>query len=185
MSNDNEEYDPKDPDNIKKVARAMRDSLRRPYQDFDLERFKESDFLSIDSDRGKTDAELIQEEIDRVNLLHIEPSIKKQAIEWLETKKQEKKDVKSIQINLDKKPATDLIRIIYALYQKGYFDNNTSLDEVMNQFGRFLGIDLKHHSSLLSQALDPKKSTLESNLKIFDTLKGVIEKRYKENLNKP
>jgi len=76
----------------------------------------------------------------------------------------------------------DLIRILNALYElrriqteKGQIPTKLSF---MQGAGAFFGVDLSDYDTHLSQAI--KEGKLESNLKIFEELKGVTQKIFTE-----
>jgi hypothetical protein len=98
MNENNKDYDPEDFDNIERVAEAMGDELNKknqlankPYHTFNIEKFKASIpyFLERKIRRKKTEAELLNEKIEWLKLQHFEPSIKKEAMDWLESKAKE------------------------------------------------------------------------------------------------
>lgn len=111
------------------------------------------------------------------------------AISWIGKKNQElSENAKpsnftslALKIN-DEKSSTDIIRMIYSLYKLNYFPN-TTLDTVMEQFGKFLTIDLRNHSAILSQALNVISK--EANVEIFDKMKKVIIDRIDKKLDLP
>jgi hypothetical protein len=72
---------------------------------------------------------------------------------------------------------TNLIRVLNALYELGYFEmangQKPSKEMFMKQAGDFFGVDLSKYDSDLSQALN--NTSLEANLKVFEQMKKVIQ----------
>jgi hypothetical protein len=88
-------------------------------------------------------------------------------------------------MNLKKGAKVDLIRIFVAMYDNGFFESETKqkvdLINVMKSLGDVLGMDLSDYQNNLSDAFNSK---IETNLKVFDTLKQAIQKRYNKRLEK-
>jgi len=88
-------------------------------------------------------------------------------------------------INLKKGAKIDLIRVIVAMYDNGFFEDETKqkvdLINVMKTLGDVLGVDLSDYDNSLSTGF---LSKIETNLKVFNDLKQAIQKRYNKRLEK-
>jgi hypothetical protein len=88
-------------------------------------------------------------------------------------------------VNLKKGVKVDLIRVIVAMYDNGFFEGETKqkvdLINVMNTLGDVLGVDLSDYKNSLSTGF---QSSIEKNLKVFEDLKQPIQKRYNKRMEK-
>jgi len=79
----------------------------------------------------------------------------------------------------------DFIRILNALHSLHIIEDKNGMrltkQQFMESFGNLVGIDLSKYDTDLSQAL--KNGTIESNLKIFDTLAQITKKQYNQKLD--
>jgi hypothetical protein len=109
----------------------------------------------------------------------------KEQLSILKGKPLKKESYYKSKIKLKQGAKVDLIRIIVAMYDNGFFESETKqkvdLINVMKSLGDVLGMDLSDYQNNLSDAFNSK---IETNLKVFDTLKQAIQKRYNKRLEK-
>ena len=78
----------------------------------------------------------------------------------------------------------DLVRVLVALNDCRMFETEDGLapnqESLMQEFGKFLNIDLSNHNTILSNSLDQK---LETNLKIFEDMKKKLQNRHSKKEN--
>lgn len=79
----------------------------------------------------------------------------------------------------------ELIRVIIALYDLDCFDtvDNSGItqEKVLQEFGKFLNIDLTDYSTNLSKGLEKSE---QANLEIFERMKDKIKERMKDQLER-